>query len=105
MALSKLTANEREIVFRCLRAAAEGPFFDDKEFHPIFGLDRDEVRAVISRWSEVNENDEDVALAINNSFANLLGFPHHEGKVLREMVGVGDKEIQRVFSKWPGDPA
>ena len=104
MSLSRLTAAEREIVFRCLRAAADGPFFDDDEFHTLFGLHRDELRAVVARWPNVSDADEDVALAINNSFVNLLGYPHYEGKVLSEIVGVGDDEMQRVFIKWQDGP-
>jgi hypothetical protein len=100
--LSRLAPAEREIVFCCLRAAANGPFFDDDEFHSLFGLDRDELRAIVARGPDISDTDADVSLAINNSFANLLGYPHYEGKALSEMVGVGDDEIQRVFSKWRG---
>ena len=87
-------------MYRCLRAAAEGPFFDDEEFPSLFGLHRDELASIVYRWPNVADTDEDVALAISNSLGNLLGYPHYEGKKLQEMVGASDKELERIFNKW-----
>src|SRR4029077_19527488 len=78
MPLSDLDQAEREVVRDCLRAAAEGPFFDDWEFHTLFGLKRDEVKNVLESWPNLDENNESVVLAINNSLNNLLGYPLHE---------------------------
>ena len=75
MPLANLEARERELVRRCLQAAVEGPFFPDWEFHALFGLERNEVKEVLESWPKLDDSTEIVQLAINNSFANLLGYP------------------------------
>ena len=72
MSLANLDEREREVVRECLRATVEGPFFPDWEFEIIFGLKRDDVRQVLQSWPALNEADESVVRAINNSFNNLL---------------------------------
>ena len=50
MHLERLTQAESKIVGEVLRAAANGPFFPDWEFHTLFGLERDQVRQVAVAW-------------------------------------------------------
>jgi hypothetical protein len=104
MPLTDLDQAEREIVKECLRAAAEGPFFDDWEFHTLFGLKRDEVKNVLESWPNVDESEGSVVLAINNSLNNLLGYPwsarDHEWP---KFISVSKEEVGRVFSKWRGE--
>ena len=42
---------DSRVIGECLRAAVNGPFFPDWEFSTLFGLTRDEVRAVAD-WRE-----------------------------------------------------
>ncbi len=100
MALSELSHQERDLLLRCLRAAAEGPFFPDWEFHTLFGLQRSQVADIAALWPQIDDSDENVRLAIHNSFANLLGYPHDKREVIRELIGEPCDEIERVFSKW-----
>src|SRR5512133_4344993 len=65
--LANLDKRERHIVGECLRAAVKGPFFPDWEFETIFGLEREEVGQVLSSWPNVNETEDSVVRAINNS--------------------------------------
>ena len=46
MNLDSLSDMDKAIVGQALRAAADGPFFPDWEFHTLFGLERSEVRAI-----------------------------------------------------------
>jgi hypothetical protein len=54
-------------------------------------------------WPGLNEADESVVRAINNSFNNLLGYP---GKSKRELwpqcISVSGIELARIFDKWKG---
>src|SRR6266567_1234624 len=70
MSLTDLDEQERDVVRQCLQAAVDGPFFPDWEFGTIFGLERDEVRRVLRSWPEIDETDQNVVTAINNSFNN-----------------------------------
>ncbi|HEY7403238.1 MAG TPA: hypothetical protein VIB39_06935 [Candidatus Angelobacter sp.] len=86
----------------CLRAAVEGPFFPDWEFSTLFGLTRDQLKVIFSSWPNLDEADESVVLAINNSFNNLLGYPHRREDVWSEFVPVSAQELHKIFVKWKG---
>ena len=100
MALSHLSGREMEVVGRCLRAAADGPFFPDWEFHTLFGLERGEVAAVAARWPRVDDRNEDVRLSIRGALNNLIGYPHDEPAALATLVGEPVAELERIFEKW-----
>ena len=71
----QLNEGDQVTVGACLRAAAEGPFFPEWEFHTLFGLHRDEVRAFAASWPN-SKDERDEFQAVNNSMNNLLGYPH-----------------------------
>ncbi len=100
MAISDLSKDEQQVILECLTAAAKGPFFPDWEFHILFGLYRQEVRQVVDDWPNVNEDSEEVVLAINNSINNLLGYPHGRQDVWQDYISVTPKELGVIFAKW-----
>jgi hypothetical protein len=85
------------------RRAVEGPFFPEWEFPIIFGLERDEVKSVFDSWPNVDESDEEVSRAINNSMLNLISYPApckaHEWPKFISTTGPG---VWRIFLKWKG---
>ncbi|HUR28971.1 MAG TPA: hypothetical protein VM509_12350, partial [Planctomycetota bacterium] len=85
-----LDTQGREIVGRCLLAAAEGPYFPDEEFEVLFGLTRDEVTEIARAWPAVDESSGHVQLAINDALANLLGYPHGRTAALERSVAASD---------------
>ena len=101
--LASLTERERELVFECLRAASDGPFFPDWEFSTLFGLEREQVRRIAASAPHIDDSREEAALAINNSLANLLGYPHHQECAWSQFISASSEEVSRVFDKWRGD--
>ena len=99
MAFDDLTPDEREIVRRCLVAAAEGPYFPDWEFPMVFGVQRAEVAEILRRWPYVDDSKV-VDAAINNAFVNLLWYPHEMTDQLEEELGVTTARLEQVFTKW-----
>jgi hypothetical protein len=99
-ALEMLREADRQVIGECLTAAAEGPFFPDWEFHTLFGLYRWEVEEIAAAWPHVSDADERVALAINNSMGNLLGYPSGCQKEWPNYLSVSSQEVDRVFSEW-----
>ena len=99
MALTGLNETDRGIIHRCLRASAEGPYFEDWEFDTLFGVTRDELRVVVAAWPNVDESNEVVALSINNALANLLSYPHGKGDQVVNDVGKL-AEIEHAFRTW-----
>ena len=100
MSLLDLRGHEREIVFECLGAAVDGPFFPDDDFHTIFGLEREDVAEIVKSWPDVDDSDEDVSTAINNAMNNLLGYPHGREDAWDDFISVSPEE---VFCKWRGE--
>jgi len=105
MPLTDLNAAELDVVQERLRAAVDGPLFPDWELHGLFGLERAEVRKVLQSWPELNEADDTVAIAINDSFNNLLGYPVPNKKELwPKFLSVKRGEVARIFDRWKGRP-
>ena len=95
-----LSQHEADLVGRCLRAAVDGPFFEDAEFHTLIGASRAEARAVAIGWPDVSGTDETVTCVINNALLNLFGYPHGDVAAWERLVGASPIEIQRVWRKW-----
>jgi hypothetical protein len=104
MALVDLSAEERQVVFECLRATVSGPFFPDWEFHTLFGIERSDMKAIVDAWPAIDDSSENVSLAINNSLNNLLGYPHGHNREWLKYVSVPPEEVARIFKKWRGEP-
>ena len=103
MPLANLDERERDVVRQCLQAAVDGPFFPEWEFGTIFGLERDEVRRILTSWPAVDETDESVVRAINNAFNNLLGDPtKNKHAIWPKFISVNGMELARIFDKWKG---
>jgi len=100
MALKDLTKKERKIIAECLVASAAGPFFDDDEFHILFGLSKNQMLAIVERLPNIDDSDELTIIAINNSLNNLLGFPHRNKKVWAKYISVKSNELSRIYNKW-----
>jgi len=98
-----LTPRDEAVIAGALRAALDGPFFPDWEFHTLMGLDRDEVRTVLIEWP--HPSDPQVAeLAVNNALVNLGGYPHHRWDAWPEFSDASQAELEAVLSRWRGEP-
>ena len=102
MPLADLTEPEQAVVLECLKAAADGPFFPDWEFHTLFGLERVELRSVISDWPVDDPPQSDAYIAISNSLGNLLGYPHGCKERWAEYISVNPEQIETLLEKWRG---
>lgn len=93
--LDHLDPSEIETVRSALEAAARGPFFPDWEFQTLFGVDRDAVERALQRFPALEGADD--RLAVNNAFANLLGYPHGGSLDAYNLTG---ERLHAVFDKW-----
>lgn len=100
MSLKNLTKKEKKVVTECLQAAAKGPFFDNDDFHILFGMDREEMLAIVAKLPKLDDSDELNRRAINNSINNLIGFPHKKGRYWKNYISVSQAELKRIFMKW-----
>lgn len=68
----------------------------------MFGLERSRLKKILQSWPDLNETDETVVLAINNSFNNLLGYPHGLHDNWSDYIPVDSQELARIYAKWKG---
>jgi hypothetical protein len=102
MDLDSLSDVDKAILGQALRAAADGPFFPDWEFHTLFGLERRKVRAIADAWPEPTASSDDVETAVNNSLNNLLGYPHQQDAVWSQWVSVDRHQLNKLFNRLRG---
>jgi hypothetical protein len=102
MDFGSLSDTEKTIVGQALRAAADGPFFPDWEFHTLFGLERSDVRAIADAWPEGTAPAGKITLAVNNSMNNLLGYPHNEDAVWSRWISVSREELDDLLRRLRG---
>jgi hypothetical protein len=102
LAFTDLNETEQNVVRECLRATVHGDFFPEWEFQTLFGLSREQVEQVLESWPKINDSDESVALSINNSLVNLLGYPYSDadGKEWKKFISVPATEVARILTKW-----
>lgn len=103
MNFEKLTPDEQNVIYQCLKATVEGPFFPDWEFSILFGLKRDEVAELVKVWSNVDHTSKLVQVAINNSLNNLLGYPHKRFDIWNDYISVSPSELADLFRKYRDD--
>jgi hypothetical protein len=99
MNFDNLSDVEKAILGQALRAAADGPFFPDWEFHTLFGLERGEVRAIADAWPAPTAHPNEVTAAVNNSLNMLLGYPHHKDAVWFQWISVDREHLNELFNR------
>lgn len=102
MDFASLSEADKAILGEALRAAADGPFFPDWEFHTLFGLERSEIRAIADAWPEFAASREVVTMAVNNSLNSLLGYPHRSEGVWSQWISVGPQQLNELFNRLRG---
>lgn len=102
MSINRLGENEKEIVYQCLVAALKGPFFPEWEFATLFGIERNTLAKIVEAWPQVDDKEEHVVLAINNSMGNLVGYPHGKEGEWKKYISVPPDEVISILQRWRG---
>ena len=102
MAIERLSAEERDIVLRCMKAAAS--HIDDWEKHSRLGLGANALQQVIARWPNINDRDEggNEFLAINNSMNEVCYGFSIESAEWGNWFDTPMIDIESVYRKWLG---
>lgn len=99
MSLERLKQSDKDVVYQCLLAALNGPFFPDWEFHTLFGVEREVLAEIIEIWPRIDRS-EDTNLAITNSMGNLIGYPHGKEKEWGKYVSASPDEVLATLKRW-----
>jgi len=100
MALSKMSASDRGIIFECLTAAARGPFFNDADLRILFGLDRGELLGIVARIPRLDDSEPNVRRAIGYTLLNLLMYPHGKNAEWGNWISVSRATVEQVDARW-----
>ncbi|MGD9739513.1 MAG: hypothetical protein AB7O56_14570 [Bauldia sp.] len=78
----------------------EGPFFDERVFHALFGLDRSDLAATARSWPNVDKADPDVDLAVGGALLNLAGYPLVSEQDLAGYLTIPRSQLWEVLDRW-----
>ena len=91
---------EKDIVRQCLVAALDGSFFPDWEFQTLFGIDRKTLAEIVDSWPHIDDTEENIFLAVNNSLANLVGYPHGSAEEWKKYISATPDEVRNILEYW-----
>jgi hypothetical protein len=100
MALVKMSASDRRIIFECLTAVASGPFFSDADLSILFWLDRRELLEIVARIPRIDDSEPNVRRVIGYTLLNLLRYPHGKGAEWSNWISVSPEEVEQVDARW-----
>ena len=102
MAFADLSPNEKQIVLECMKAIADGPYFQDWEFHTRLGIERPTLRRIISIWPAINDrsDDSDGFLAINNCLNEICHGIQIADPEWQSRFAHSKDEVKSTLHKW-----
>ncbi len=92
--LRRLDDHVAEVVDRCLRAAAEGPFFKDEELDTLFEQDRGSLRVLAAMWRRMNLAAPDLRRTVVGVVEMLLERQAGMGSAWDEWVGLDPTRVR-----------
>lgn len=100
MAFEVLSAEEQEIVLRCMKATVA--HIEDWEKHSRLGLEPDELQRIISEWPNIEDADEHGSgfLAINNCMNEVCHGFRISSEDWRTWFDTPEARIKEVYVKW-----
>lgn len=96
-----LSAEEIALVGRSIEAVVKGPFFEDWEFHSLFGWSREDVQRLLHAWPNVDSVDTRAVLV--NVLNNLVGYPNKDVAVWRKYVSCSKEDLATILAKVVSD--
>src|SRR2546423_769994 len=99
-----LTPRDLQLIGECLRAAADGPFFeDDREFSTLFGMSKADVRRIAVAWPAVEMSSNDVDGCVRASLGHLLSYPHRQERHWPQWISGSNQEVFDCLARWRGE--
>jgi hypothetical protein len=98
MNINSMSAEQRKIIFQCLKATAA--YIEDWEKHARLGLYPEELDAVIATWPHADESTRTYILAINNCLNEVA----HGFRIAPEdwpkWFDVPPDQIEKTYEAW-----
>lgn len=86
MSWNDCTKEEQKVTLKCLIAIVDGPFFPDWEFSSLMGIQKEDLKEIISKWDFLDKESDELKSIIFNAIANLLSYPHGYKNLIEEYI-------------------
>lgn len=96
---NSLSPEDKALVGRCLRVAAEGELLPHWEIPSLFGLELEEVRRAADAWPNRVLNEEVHIQVVRAAVGNLIHYPHGRSDELESIVGADREELRRLAKR------
>jgi hypothetical protein len=100
MALAKMSASDRRVIFECLKASARGPFFSDTDLSILLGLTRQDLLGLVARIPRIDDSEPEVRRAIAHALVDLVAYPHGKMADWGAWISVSPATVEQVYSRW-----
>lgn len=97
-----LSEAELDLIGQCLRAAADGPFFPDWEFHTLIGFDRSAVSEVADEWPSASDAARQ-DLTVGNVLNSLIGYPIDHEHEWSAFISYDRDEVRSTLNRWKSE--
>lgn len=95
---AELTADQLAILRRCLGAMLTEEFLCRVEFHPILGVDYEDVEELLRMWPQ-SLHDDRMPVVAANTLGALWGYPHHKEHLIPGLTGASLDDIEKLARK------
>ena len=94
-----LDEDDKKVVAECLRAACDGPFFPEEEFHTLMGIDRQALEHLLLQLPNIDWDNKNNQCIFSNCLNNLLGYPHGEDDALTNFLSGDLHSVEKSLRK------
>ena len=101
MSLAKLSYDERQIIFQCMKAILKGGFLGGG-FHARLGLEPEELEQLVAAYPNVDDSDDNsiAAIAVNNCLNEVCHGISFSKKEWTQWFTVNKAEIKEIYRWW-----
>jgi hypothetical protein len=100
--LRRLDDGDVEVISRCLRAATEGPFFEDDELDTLFAQNRAGMQILAAMWSRMNLAAPDLHRAVGSIMEMLLERQPRFPDAWDEHMDIRPERVRRALQVFKG---
>lgn len=102
MSPKSLSDEDKVAILQCMKAIAESQLIEDWELQTRLGLNREDLRAVISRWPNIDDSvtNSDAFLAINNCMNEICNGVYVPPEEWNKWFTMTKSEILKSYHKW-----
>ena len=97
MKLNNLSKNDLEIIKNCLIFSEDERLFPEWEFETLFGISREQFRAISRDLPAVDSESQNVEMAVIGCLNHILGYLHMSDKDWKKNFSFSHDQLLRIL--------